>query len=223
MDTVKNGGTLDGQYGILAGWLAVERLLKKHGRPSRSIEVVSFPEAMQKAGFDFEAVCVPRRTGIAAFIEAHIEQGGVLESLGRQVGVVSDIVGLLCFGWVAIWVYRTVLTPIYSEIQQSLGVTSDASIGAIASVYFFAYTGMQIPSGILVDRFGVRAVLIPGFALFTLAALIIGSAYSLSAKTIPQKKRTFSNAIINSGSSIGMAAALVANRHSTPEAASIPA
>jgi allantoate deiminase len=131
VDTVKNGGTLDGQYGILAGWLAVGRLLKKHGRPGRSLEVVSFaeeegsrfpytfwgsknlvgqvdrealrnardaegcpfPEAMQKAGFDFEAVCVSRRTGVAAFIEAHIEQGGVLESLGRQIGVVTDIVG----------------------------------------------------------------------------------------------------------------------------------
>jgi MFS family permease len=143
------------------------------------------------------------------------------------------IVGLLCFGWVTIWVYRIVLTPIYGEIQQSLGVTSDASIGAIASVYFFAYTGMQIPSGILVDRFGIKAVLIPGFALFTLAAVLIGSAdslimvyfgslcaglgtgayygsaYSLSGKTIPQERRTFSNAVINSGSAIGMAAGLI--------------
>jgi MFS family permease len=143
------------------------------------------------------------------------------------------IVGLLCFGWVSIWIYRTILTPIYGEMQASLGISSDASLGAIASIYFFSYTGMQIPSGLLVDRFGVKAVLIPGFALFALAAALIGSAhslglvylgslcaglgtgayygsaYSLSGQTIPRENRTFSNAIINSGSAVGMAVGLI--------------
>lgn len=143
------------------------------------------------------------------------------------------IVGLLCFGWVSIWIYRTVLTPIYGEMQASLGISSDASMGAIASIYFFSYTGMQIPAGMLVDRLGIKAVLVPGFALFALAAVLIGSAdtinmvylgslcaglgtgayygsaYSLSGRTIPRENRTFSNAIINSGSAVGMAIGLI--------------
>lgn len=144
-----------------------------------------------------------------------------------------QIIILLCFGWTAIWIYRTCLTPIYTEIQAAMGDVSHAGLGAIASVYFFSYTGMQIPSGILVDKFGRKAVLIPSFALFALAAFVIGSAtsmtmvylgslmaglgtgayygsaYSLSAACIPQANRTFSNAIINSGSAVGMAIGLI--------------
>ncbi|MDR3053129.1 MAG: MFS transporter [Coriobacteriales bacterium] len=147
------------------------------------------------------------------------------------------IVILLCFGWAAVWVYRTVLTPIYGEIQAALHVTSDAQIGLIASMYFFSYTGMQIPSGLLVDRFGSKAVLIPGFALFAIGALVIGTAssltmvyagailaglgsgayyggaYSLSARHIPSKNRTFANAIINSGSALGMALGLIGSSY----------
>lgn len=37
-------------------------------------------------------------------------------------------------------------------------------MGLIASFYFFAYTGMQIPAGILVDKFGKKVVLIPASA-----------------------------------------------------------
>ncbi|MCL1847373.1 MAG: MFS transporter [Coriobacteriia bacterium] len=143
------------------------------------------------------------------------------------------IVILLCLGWTAVWIYRTILTPIYPEIQAALNIASNAEIGLIASVYFFSYTGMQIPAGLLVDRFGSKAILIPGFALFAIGALVIGSAtsimvvyvgsalagigsgayyggaYSLSAKNIPTKNRTFANAIINSGSALGMAIGLI--------------
>jgi len=143
------------------------------------------------------------------------------------------IVALLCLGWTAVWIYRTILTPIYPEIKAALDVVSNAEIGLIASVYFFSYTGMQIPAGLLVDRFGSKAILIPGFGLFAIGALVIGSsasltmvyagsmlaglgsgayyggAYSLSAKNIPNKNRTFANAIINSGSAVGMAIGLI--------------
>ena len=44
VDTVVNGGTLDGQYGVTAGYLAVEYLLDKYGKPKRSLEVISMAE-----------------------------------------------------------------------------------------------------------------------------------------------------------------------------------
>ncbi|MCL1847374.1 MAG: allantoate deiminase [Coriobacteriia bacterium] len=131
VDTVRNGGTLDGQYGILAGFLAIQRLIEKHGTPKRSLSVVSFaeeegsrfpfvfwgsknligsvdrsllaqvidqqgigfPQAMKDAGFDFSAPPSAPRTDIVAFVEAHIEQGAVLEHLEKQVGVVTAITG----------------------------------------------------------------------------------------------------------------------------------
>lgn len=145
------------------------------------------------------------------------------------------IVIILCLGWVSIWIYRSVLTPIFPEIQATLNVTSNAEMGLIASFYFFAYTGMQIPAGILVDKFGQKVVLIPGFLLFAAAALVIGnassismvylgslmagigcgsyygSAYSLSSKNIPADRRGLATAIINSGSAVGMGIGLIAS------------
>ncbi|WP_093274638.1 allantoate deiminase [Psychrobacillus sp. OK032] len=44
VDTVKNGGRLDGAYGIVAGILALKYLKKHFGQPVRNIEVVSMAE-----------------------------------------------------------------------------------------------------------------------------------------------------------------------------------
>lgn len=44
VDTVKNGGKLDGAFGILAGILAIQYLKEKYGQPLRNLEVVSFAE-----------------------------------------------------------------------------------------------------------------------------------------------------------------------------------
>lgn len=145
----------------------------------------------------------------------------------------KKIIVTLCLGWVVIWIYRTILTPIYPQIQESLGNISDTQVGLVASIYFFAYTGMQIPSGILVDKFGQKRVLIPAFIIFALAAFVIGTsstitqvyigallaglstgsyygaAFSLSAKHMPKDKKSFSNAIINSGSALGMVIGLI--------------
>lgn len=144
------------------------------------------------------------------------------------------IVVLLCLGWTIMWIYRPVLTAIFPEVQATIGQQSNTSLGFIASCYFFAYTAMQIPAGMLVDRFGKKAVVIPGFTLFAIAALIIGnatnittiyigsllaglgcgsyygSAWSLSAENIPSKHRGFASAIINTGSALGMGISLLA-------------
>lgn len=44
IDTVSNGGKLDGQLGIIGGMLAVRNLIHKHGQPKRSMEVISIAE-----------------------------------------------------------------------------------------------------------------------------------------------------------------------------------
>ncbi|WP_284139420.1 MULTISPECIES: allantoate deiminase [unclassified Virgibacillus] len=44
VDTVKNGGIYDGQYGIIAGFLALKYLKDTYGPPLRNLEVVSMAE-----------------------------------------------------------------------------------------------------------------------------------------------------------------------------------
>ncbi|MHC5247252.1 allantoate deiminase [Enterococcus sp. LJL90] len=44
IDTVVNGGTLDGQYGVIAAMTAMEYLLDKYGQPKKAFEVISMAE-----------------------------------------------------------------------------------------------------------------------------------------------------------------------------------
>jgi len=140
----------------------------------------------------------------------------------------KQIIILMCSGWVTIWIYRAALSPVYPQLNESLGGNiSDTALGSIASFYFFGYVIMQIPAGFLVDKIGKKTVLLPGFVVFALAALLIsqassismiytgsflagigcgsfyGSAYSLTSQNIPKEKKSFSTAIVNSGSAVG--------------------
>ncbi|MEG0378642.1 MAG: MFS transporter [Eubacterium sp.] len=140
----------------------------------------------------------------------------------------KTIVVTFCLGWAVIWIYRSMLSPIYAEVQGTIGAQSNAAMGLIASCYFFGYTALQIPSGFLVDRFGQKRVLIPGFIIFALGAFSValapnlttiyigsvcagigcgtyyGAAFSLTAKHVPPEKKGIATAIVNSGSALGM-------------------
>ena len=140
----------------------------------------------------------------------------------------KTIVFTFCLGWTVIWVYRSMLSPIYTEIQGTIGEQTKAAMGLISSCYFFGYTALQIPSGALVDRFGQKRVLVPGFLVFAAGAALIanagslmaiyvgsvlagmgcgcyyGAAFSLTAEHIPAEKKGVGTAIVNSGSALGM-------------------
>ncbi|WP_085830036.1 MFS transporter [Collinsella vaginalis] len=138
------------------------------------------------------------------------------------------IIFTFCLGWVVIWVYRSMLSPVYSEIQGTIGEQTNAAMGLISSCYFFGYTALQIPSGWLVDHFGQKRVLIPGFIVFAAGAFLIatasslstiylgsvlagvgcgvyyGAAFSLTTQHVPADKKGVGTAIVNSGSALGM-------------------
>ncbi|MFD2829529.1 allantoate deiminase [Corticicoccus populi] len=130
IDTVVEGGHLDGQYGILAAFIAVKYLNETYGQPLRTLEVLSlceeegsrfpysfwgsknffnladkkdvqnafdadgikFEDAMRESGFDYRETDNVRED-IKAFVEIHIEQGKVLETENKTIGVVNGIVG----------------------------------------------------------------------------------------------------------------------------------
>lgn len=140
----------------------------------------------------------------------------------------KTIVFTFCLGWTVIWIYRSMLSPVYPAIQGTIGEQTKAAMGLISSCYFFGYTALQIPSGALVDRFGQKRVLIPGFIIFALGAFLIsratalqtiylgsvlagvgcgcyyGAAFSLTAEHVPAEKKGISTAIVNSGSAVGL-------------------
>lgn len=44
VDTVVNGGRLDGQLGIMSAYISIKKLLEAHGQPKKSLRIVSFAE-----------------------------------------------------------------------------------------------------------------------------------------------------------------------------------
>nr|WP_258554930.1 MFS transporter [Pragia fontium] len=131
-------------------------------------------------------------------------------------------------GWVAIYAGRTVLSPIMPMIQTDFGL-SKTELGMISSLFFLAYTALQIPAGILGDKIGRKKIMVQGFVLFAIfiASISIspsflifiilwmltgasqgayyGPQYALSSEAIPKKWITLGSAIIGSGMSFGIA------------------
>ncbi|MCL2887512.1 MAG: MFS transporter, partial [Betaproteobacteria bacterium] len=54
--------------------------------------------------------------------------------------------------------------------------TSAASLGALAATYFYVYTVMQVPTGILVDTLGPRRILLMGGVIGGLGSILFGLA-----------------------------------------------
>ena len=130
IDTVRDAGRYDGNYGALAALAVVEALAERGERLDHAIEIVAFGdeegvrfrttltgsralagtypedaldqrdsggvsmrEALKAFGGDPERAGSIRRTGVAAFVEAHIEQGPILEAEGLPLGIVTAING----------------------------------------------------------------------------------------------------------------------------------
>ena len=54
------------------------------------------------------------------------------------------------------WVLRVSPSVMVDELMREFAVGGSA-VGGLSAVYFYGYAGMQIPVGLLIDRFGLRA------------------------------------------------------------------
>ena len=145
----------------------------------------------------------------------------------------KGIVAMLAAGWIVIWVSRTMLTPIYPILSDFFGGISNAQLGAISSSYFLGYVIIQIPSGMLSDKIGIKRVIVPGFILFSLGCAVMcassslltmyagsfmagvgsgtfyGIAYTLTTLYVPMRWRSVATAVVNGGTAIGSAVGLI--------------
>jgi beta-ureidopropionase / N-carbamoyl-L-amino-acid hydrolase len=134
IDSVPNGGWLDGALNVVAG-VEVLRRLAEEGRPAATVRLVNWadeegarfgrslfgssaaagsmqdqdelrerrdaegealPDVVARHGVDLDRATEARRQleGAAAYLELHIEQGPVLESMGLPLGVVLGTFGV---------------------------------------------------------------------------------------------------------------------------------
>lgn len=85
---------------------------------------------------------------------------------------------LLIFCYMLAFFHRMAPTVLSSELQRDFMATG-AELGTLAASYFYAYTLMQIPAGVLADTLGARRVVMIGGLLAGCGALLFGMAPSL--------------------------------------------
>ncbi|GHA00721.1 MFS transporter [Ignatzschineria ureiclastica] len=131
-------------------------------------------------------------------------------------------------GWVFIYAGRAVFSPVMQDVGRSFNI-DQAAIGGIMSLFYFAYTALQIPSGMMGDKVGRKRILVTGFFLYAVFMAAVsfapnytvfiifwmlagaaqgtfyGPQYALSSEAIPKKWVAVGSAIIGSGMSFGIA------------------
>ena len=99
---------------------------------------------------------------------------GVGTGVGR--GILTGRLGAVVFGTAALFVlFQMVLQTFPSVMREGLVVDlslNEAGFGGLSSSFYYPYILLQIPAGIMVARFGARAVLITGAAICTVASLL---------------------------------------------------
>jgi len=86
---------------------------------------------------------------------------------------------LLVFGWICNYIVRMVFSPLLEPIMAEFGL-SHAEGGFLFSVFFYGYVAMQVPAGLLGDRFGRKRVLVIGILLVAGASLATGLSSTLA-------------------------------------------
>lgn len=134
----------------------------------------------------------------------------------------------LALGWAVIYADRTCLYPLLVVIAAQLELTS-TQVGVLTSTYFFFYVFMQIPAGLLGDRYGLKAVLAVMYGIAAAGLLGLGllggsypgllvcaaihglgagayypTAYGTVLQAVAPEKRGGSAAIIGMGMAVGL-------------------
>jgi MFS family permease len=73
------------------------------------------------------------------------------------------------------FIHRVAPGIVAKDIMQAFHATG-AIVGLLSSTYFYAYAGLMIPAGLLIDAFGVRRVVAAGGAVMGLGTLAMGAA-----------------------------------------------
>jgi sugar phosphate permease len=90
---------------------------------------------------------------------------------------------LVVVGYMLAFFHRMAPAAIATDLQQSF-LASGAALGALAAAYFYTYTVMQIPVGVMADTLGIRKIVAIGAALAGAGSLVFGMADTLAGATL---------------------------------------
>ncbi len=97
------------------------------------------------------------------------------DSAKRFARVARVIFALALASFVLSFVHRTAPAAIAGELTQAFSISA-AVLGTLAATYFYVYTLLQIPVGVLADTLGPRRILTAGSAVAAVGSLLFALA-----------------------------------------------
>ena len=94
----------------------------------------------------------------------------MLEKRGRW-SYSHTVLALCWFGWIAIYLCRSVLAPILPVVSTELGL-SHAQSGMLETAYLLGYIVIKMPAGVLGNRIGIKRTLVLGMVGYALATAL---------------------------------------------------
>lgn len=91
------------------------------------------------------------------------------------------LLGCACFGYA--FLQRVAPSVMTDDLMRAFQVQAGA-LGAMSAFYFYAYAGMQMPIGVLMDRFGPRRLLSGAMALCLVGSLVFALAESITPAAV---------------------------------------
>jgi len=105
------------------------------------------------------------------------------EPAQKPTGVRWLILALSCGASFLLYLHRYTWNFIKPEIQKQFGI-NETQMGFLFSLFYYSYAGGQVPSGVIIDRFGPRSFLSLSIFLWSLAiASLVGVSWFLSSGT----------------------------------------
>ncbi len=93
----------------------------------------------------------------------------------RAIAAFALASGFFCYGFI----HRVAPSVMVGELMAEFAVGA-AVLGNLAALYFWAYAGLQIPVGVLLDRLGPRRLVAGAAAIAALGSVLFGLADSLA-------------------------------------------
>jgi len=85
------------------------------------------------------------------------------------------VFGLLATAYLFAYFHRLSNTMVATDLTREFGISPEA-LGILGSMYFYPYSFMQIPAGILADKIGARKLMSAMFAVAGLGVILFGLA-----------------------------------------------
>jgi sugar phosphate permease len=93
------------------------------------------------------------------------------------------ICAILVLSYMLVFFHRMAPAAVASDLMQAFQTTG-AALGSLAAMYYYLYTAMQIPSGILADSLGPRISVTLGSLVAGLGSILFGLAGEFSTASV---------------------------------------